>query len=192
MARVIQSLEDYETWKSSIEGSIVVKRFDRNGKEIDELIAAGREIRLLPEERRLNQEIAAEPGLDPFQNGFLVPMKLVETADDYDDLRGYPNHLTEEDMRSLLENRKALDALSEGISTISNPTTLVRFLAIADEPDVDASVRQVAIIKGRLAEVSAQTDYIEAAPVKTSDGRIVLQTNAPASPAPKNEGMGRR
>lgn len=192
MARVITNLQDFETWKSNIEGTIIVKRYDRKGDEKDERIASGQEIRLLPEERRLNQEIAAEPGQDPFQNGMLVPMKLVESADDYDDLRGHPNHLTEDDMRKLLANPKQIAKLEEGISSISNPTTLVRLLAIAEEPDVDASVKQVAAIKSRLAKVSAQNDYFEAQVGITSDGRTVLQTGAPASPAPKNSGMGRR
>lgn len=193
MARVITNVKDFETWKSNIEGTLFVKRFDRRGDEVDERVDAGREIRLLPEERRLNQEIAATASLDPFQNGMLVPLKLVETAEDYEDLRGYPNHLTEDDMRGLLADRKDLDGLREGIQTVSNPTTLVRFLAIAEEEDVDASMRQVAVLRERLAEVSAQGDYFEdTGTATTSDGREIVVSNAPVSPAPTNPGMGRR
>lgn len=193
MARVITNVKDFETWKSNIEGTLFVKRFDRRGDEVDERVDAGREIRLLPEERRLNQEIAATASLDPFQNGMLVPLKLVETAEDYEDLRGYPNHLTEDDMRGLLADRKDLDGLREGIQTVSNPTTLVRFLAIAEEEDVDASMRQVAVLRERLAEVSSQGDYFEdTGTATTSDGREIVISNAPVSPAPTNPGMGRR
>ncbi len=194
MARVITNLKDFETWRSSIEGTIFIKRYDRSGDEIDEMIGAGKEIRVLPEERRLNQEIAATPELDPFQNGMLVPLRLVESAEDYEELKGYPNHLTEDDMRGLLKNSKALAALETGIADISNPTTLVRFLAIAEEPTVDATVRQVAVIRARLEEVSNQTDYIETdvQRITTSDGREVMGTKAPKSPAPMNPGMGRR
>lgn len=186
MARVITNVKDFETWKSNLPGTLWIKRFDRSGNEIDERIDGGREVRVLPEERRLNQEIAATPELDPFQNGQLVPLKLVESAEDYDELRSYGNHLTEADMRALLKKPKAVAELVTAIESISNPTTLVRFLAISEEEEVDATVRQVKAIKDRLTAVQAQTDYFEneVATVQTSEGRDVKVTNAPIAALP--------
>lgn len=192
MARVITSTKDYEQWKSAIKGTIVLKRFDRKGDTINEVVAAGKSISLLPEERRLNQEIAAEPGLDPFQNGMLIPVKLLETADDYDDLQGNPNHLSESDMRALLANPKKLDVLEAAIAELENPTTLQRLRAIAEEPEVDATVRQLRIIDARIAGLGGNSTYIEVETLTTSDGREVLGTDAPESPAPRNTSVGRR
>lgn len=192
MARVITNIKDFETWKSAIAGVIVVKRFDRKGDILDEAIHSGKSIMLTPEERRLNQEIAAEPGLDPFQNGMLIPVKLLESADDYEDLKGNPNHLSEPEMRALLANPKAFDKLKGTLGSLSNPVTLQRLLAIAEEPDVDATVRQIRAINERIGEVGASDSYVEVETLTTSDGREVLATDAPESPSPSNASAGRR
>lgn len=192
MARVITNIKDFESWKSAIAGVIVIKRFDRKGDPIDEAVYSGKSVMLTPEERRLNQEIAAEPELDPFQNGMLIPVKLIESADDYEDLKGNPNHLSEPEMRALLANPKAIDKLKSTIGSLSNPVTLQRLLAIAEEPDVDVTVRQIKVIKERISEVGASDSYVEVETLTTSDGREILGTDAPESDSPRNPSAGRR
>lgn len=193
MARVITNVKDYEQWKSAIAGTVVLKRFDRKGDVINEVVASGKTISLLPEERRLNQEMAAEPSLDMFQNGMLVPVRLLESADDYEELQGNPNHLSETDMRKLLSDSKNLAALTTAIAKLSNPTTLQRLRAIAEEPEIDATVRQVRVIESRIAELGSEGTYVEVEQlITTSEGREVLGTKAPESPAPRNPSVGRR
>lgn len=194
MPRVITNIKDFETWKSAIDGMVVLKRFDRKGDLEDEIVRAHSQILLLPEERRLNQEMCVSADLDPFQNGMLSPVKLVEAADDYEDLQGNPNHLTEVDMRKLLANPKEIAGLEAAIAGVSNPTTLHRLLAIADDPEVDATVRQVTVINSRIRALAASSPaaYVEHEVISSSDGREVIGTNAPDSPAPRNPGMGRR
>jgi hypothetical protein len=192
--RVITSLKDFELWRSAIEGEIWIKQYDRRGDEISVRVPAGKEFRILPEERKINQELAAEPHLDPFQNGHLIPVQLVESAEDFEELQGNPNHLTENDMRGLLDDPKNLDALKSGLALVSNPTTLVRLLAIAEDRD-ETTLKQVKAIEDRLQQVQQQTDYEEVetvGAVTTSEGRDVVATKAPLSPAPFNPNMGRR
>lgn len=187
--RIVKELEATERWQSTIDGVIWIHKFDRNGKEIEEQVKGGGAIRLLPEERQMNQEMCAEASLDPFLNGHLIPLKLVDTADDYEELKGNPNHITEEDMRGLLKNPKAITALKDGVAKVSNPSTLQRLLAIANDPDSDATVKQVKVIEARLSEVRDLDAFTE---IEQIGGRDIARTTAPSSKAPRNPGMGRR
>lgn len=197
MARTIKSVKDFERWKSTVGGKTWIKGFDRRGDEISVCVPGGKEFNILPEERQLSQEYAAEAYLDPFQNGQLVPVKLVESASDYEDLKGNPNHLTEQDMQTYLEDPQGVEALKAAISQVKNPTTLVRLLAIAEDPTADYTVKQVAAIKDRLQEVQQQSDYEEIEALdygvaQTSDGRDVIVTKAPLNRTPPNPSAGRR
>ena len=190
MARKVTNVKDYEVWQSAIRGLIVLKRFDRKGDLINEKVAAGGKVMLLPEERLFNQELAASQEQDMFSNGMLIPLKLVESAEDYEELKGNPNHLTEDDMRVLLS--KKADELRAGISEVTNAVTLQRMLAIA-EADDDTTIKTVEVIKNRITEVTTGAAvYQEVETVATSDGRQVVQTSAPTSKAPRNPTMGRR
>lgn len=194
-ARGVVGVKEFETWRSTIEGEIWLKQWDRRGDEIATRVQAGKEIRILPEERKLNQDLTAEDYLDPFMNGMLVPVQLVETADDFEELQGNPNHLTENDMRGLLDDPKAIDALKAGLEPVTNSATLARLLAIAEDPETDATLRQVSAIRDRLQQLQQRTDYEEVetvGAVTSSEGKDVLGTKAPPSPAPFNPTMGRR
>lgn len=192
--RIITSLKDFELWRSTIEGEVWLKQYDRRGDEISVRVPGGKEFRILPEERKLNQEACAEPQLDPFQNGHLVPVQLVESAEDFEELQGNPNHLTEQDMQVLLDDPKNIDALKSGLELVSNPTTIMRLLTIAEGRD-ETTVKQMGVIRERLQQVQQQTDYEEVETmgvVTTSEGRDVIATKAPKSPAPFNPSSGRR
>lgn len=191
-ARIITSINDFETWNSSIDGVVWLKKFDRRGDIIEEQVKPHGKVILTPEERRYNQEMVAESSLDPFLNGMLIPIKLVESSDDYAELRGNPNHLTEDDMRGLLENPKDLAGLASNVAKVSNPTTLQRMIALAESEEVDATIRQVSVLRQRLADLSQEATYTEVEQITTPTGRDVVQTSAPQSPAPRNRSMGRR
>ncbi len=187
---------DYERWKSTIDGEVWIKQFDRRGEIISVRVQGGREFRVLPEERKMYQEDVLEVKNDPFQNGMLIPLQLVEGASDYEELKDNPNHITEGDMRSLLENPKALDALKAGVARVSNPTTLVRLLTIAEtDPELDTTLKQLQVIRARLQQVQQADEYEEVETIgvgQTSDGRDVVMTQAPLSPSPPNPEVGRR
>lgn len=192
--RIITSVNEFETWKSTIDGQIWVTQFDRRGDTIDTCITGGRELKILPEERKFNQERVADERNDPFMNGLLVPVKLVESAEDFEDLAGNPNHLTEKDMAVLLDDPTDLDGLVAGISKVKNPTTLLRLINIAEGRDA-TTLKQMAALQARLQTVSQQDDYeeVDQIPLTTSEGRTVVGTHASNdSPAPMNPNYGRR
>jgi hypothetical protein len=95
-------------------------------------------------------------------------------------------------MRGLLENPKDLAGLASAVAQVSNPTTIQRMIAIAESDEVDATMRQVRVLRERLAEISIDATYTEVEQIITPDGRDAVQTTAPLSPAPRNKGMGRR
>lgn len=151
MARVIENEDLYEAWKNESAGIVVIKRVARTGELTDELLTAGKVIHLTPSERRMNQETFADPGYDFFTNGTLSPVKLVETAEDVEQFKGNPNHLSEDEMRGFFKS-KAIKAFESRVEGITNPIALNKLLAIATEED--ATLRQVQVIKGRLEEVA--------------------------------------
>lgn len=150
--RIVEDESLFETWKNSTAGLLVLKKIDRLGNVVDELISGGKTVQVTPVERRLNQEQAATDGLDCFQNGILTPVKLIETAEDIDQLRGNPNHMSESEMASLFKTRN-LKTFEDRITAITNPIALERLVKIA-ETDDGATVRQVALLKERLDSIA--------------------------------------
>lgn len=189
--RVVTDVDSHELWKSAIPGTIYVKRFDRKGELIDEMVGPGKTIHLTPNERRLNQEMVAEIQYDVFTNGFMIPVRLIanDTEDTTDAFQVNANHLSEDDMKELLEDRRATKKLSDALDAVTNPMTLQRMIAVAG--DIDASVKQVEAIKARIVALSDGTSFIETETVAGPNGPIV-STSAPQVEAPANPGVGRR
>lgn len=188
------NVEDHEEWMSGIDGVIYIKKLDRRGDLSDVPIKPHGKIRLLPEERRLNQEMAAEESLDVFTNGHLIPTVLVETSEDFEQLKGNPNHLTATDMEDILSDPAALQ---EQIASVSNVGTLRRLLTIANGPDSEVRVKDVRAIEARLDEVMNPADDDDETTVVEIEqigggGKTALATRAPKSDAPANPGAGRR
>lgn len=153
MARIIEDSSLYETWKNVTAGTVVLRKIDRNGELIHEVITGGRTIHVTPTERRLNQEQCATDELDFFQNGILTPVRLIEGAEDVEKIRGNPNHMSEDDMAELFK-AKGLKAFQEKVESVSNPITLNRMVEIAKAEEVNATMRQVQILEARLADVT--------------------------------------
>lgn len=193
--RIVTEIDPKERWQSTIDGVIWVHTFDRNGRDVEVPIKGGGTIKLLPEEREMNQEYVAEASQDPFLNGYLVPLQLVESADDYESLKGNPNHLTEADMSRLLSNPTDIKSLAAAIAEVTNPATLQRFLYKANEED-DTTRRQIKTIEARLEVVlnpdtGDEPEYTEIESIG-APGHTAFATRAPKSEAPENPGMGRR
>lgn len=149
MPRIVEDSSKYESWKNATRSTVILKKIDRHGNIIDEVIRGGRSFSLTPDERRLNQEIAASDDLDMFQNGLLSPVKLIEGATDVETLKGNPNHISEEEMAELITANEQTKFV-ERVEAISNPVTLRRMLEIAESDEVDGTVKQARIITERL------------------------------------------
>lgn len=153
MARIIEDKSLYETWKNVTAGTVVLRKIDRNGELIHEVITGGRTFHVTPTERRLNQEQCASDELDSFQNGILTPLRLIEAAEDVEAIRDNPNHMSEDDMADLFKS-KGLKAFQDKVESVTNPIALTRMVEIAKAEEVNATVRQVQILEARLADIS--------------------------------------
>lgn len=170
MPRVLEDSSEYELWENATDSQVWLKRFGLQGQLVDEVVNGRKRVHLKPAERRINQTMAAEDNLDFFKNGMLMPVKLIETTEDVEELKSYPNHLSESEMKAFLNNKKAVKAFNDRVAQIDNPITLRKFIEVAESEEVDATTRQVRVLEARLDEVDPQ--YVsEVETVSGSEGR---------------------
>lgn len=140
-------MDGLELWKNPGQAQVVILRAAANGPR-HELISGGRTFTISPDDRRMNQNMAANEDLDIFSNGILQPVQLLEETEER--LLGNPNHMGEDDIRSFFKlHHKTYE---KRIADISNPVLLQRLLDVAKEQD--ATVRQVEMIQQRLDTVA--------------------------------------
>lgn len=146
-------MAETETWLNSGKGEIWIVRFDHSGKLKEVPVRAGRQIVLETRERQINQDRAALPSSDPFLNGDLVPVRLVDSAEDYAEIANNPNHISEDDMKALFK-LKAAD-FKERIGEITNSATINRILEIANDDSLKLNVTlaQMKALEARVQDV---------------------------------------
>lgn len=155
--------EGLEAWVNTIDGRIVLKTRDSQGGLTDTIVAGGKTVHISPADRRINQEQVATAELDPFQNGYLAPVRLIDGDKDTAKLSANPNVLSEDDMKALFG--KGFDAFNKRLKDITLPITLQRMLRMISQVP-NATVRQQEAIKDRLAALQP-TSHTE---VTTADG----------------------
>lgn len=153
-----------ETWTNPGGGLVYILTYDPAGKLRSTPVRAGKQVTLSIEERKINQDRAASENSDIFTNGSLIPVRLVETADDYAEIASNPNLIDEDDMRSLFKLKGA--AFKEKLAKISNESALDRILQIAeqadsDDSDIKVTMVQFKAIEKRINEVRGGTGYTE-------------------------------
>lgn len=144
--------ETTEIWTNQGNGSVWVWKTDRFGRMKDEIVKSGGKFNITSADRQSNQERAATPGQDLFQNGTLAPVRLLDTADDVKEIASNPNLISESEMVGLfaLHHTKFDARLAE----IENATVLKRIKALAENEETGATLRQVRRIEDRLDEVT--------------------------------------
>lgn len=144
---------DQEVWKNATKSQIVLLRHGGpGGAPRHEMITGDRTFSISPEERRMNQNMAANPDLDVFCNGMLQPVQLLEETEA--EMTENPNHIPEEQLPRLFRlHHRTFD---KRIQEISNPIVLQRLIDIG--PDQDATVRQIELIQTRLNQVNPPLD----------------------------------
>ena len=154
---------DKETWENIGKGDIFVLTFDHTGRLKSVPVRAGSKITMSIEERQLNQERAFSPDVDMFTNGRLSPIRLVDTADDYEEIANNPNHISESDMVDILKLKGK--AFNERIGEITNAVALERMFELASDESANVSMTQFRSLEKRLADVRG--DVTEIAEVET-------------------------
>lgn len=166
--------DEFETWKNATLGRVVLKKYNQRGELSDEMMPGGKVFHIKPAERRINQEMAALPELDMFQNGQLTPVRLIDTEEDAKEIASNPNLLSESEMRDLFKGH--WKTFESKVSEVSNLTTLERLLQVANE--VDAKVRQVEVIQARIAEINP-VEHVEINHAGAVDERTGLRPVTP-------------
>lgn len=152
-----------ETWETTSASQVVVNRYDKRGGEKGVVVGGqpGKRIQLTTEEREgLNEEMAADPGQDIFQNGMLRPVRGVpeDIVMRFETQTKVHGGLNVEELLGLLETKtgnefkNAVDALSEA--------TLRRLADLA--PEADATSSQMQAIEEALAKFKVQIRETEA------------------------------
>lgn len=149
------SPDELETWRNATRGSIVLRRFSESGHMIEVLLRGGQAVQLSPRERRINAEAAASAKLNPFANGTMQPIRLIESEHDTAELAASPNVMSESGVLELFgAHWKQFQAR---IEQVDNPLLLHRMLEVADSAQVNATLNQVKTIKARLAKLDGET-----------------------------------
>lgn len=143
-------MPDLETWENVTNSRFVIKKFGAKGDLLDEMLAGKKRFHLTTQERHINMEMAANDELDPFSNGNLAPVRLLETTDDAEQIASNPNLMSEDEMVGLLKGN--VNTLKKRVSEVRNPALLERLKDLAVENDV--TIGKVNAIDGRLHEVS--------------------------------------
>ena len=152
-----------ETWENIGKGDVFVLTFDHTGRLKSVPVRSGGKVTMSIEERQLNQERAFSSDVDMFSNGRLSPIRLVDTADDYEKIANNPNHISESDMNDILKLKGK--AFSERINEITNAVALERMFELASDETANVSMTQFRSLEKRLAEVRG--DVAEVAEVET-------------------------
>lgn len=145
----MESSKGQETWCNSSRGKVVIWKQDSRGDYKDHLISAEQKFVLSREDRIYNMDQAASVEQDNFSNGTLSPVRLLEGTEDAKEFASNPNLLSETDAKGLFKAH--WKTFESKIGAISNANTLHRLMEVAEE--VDASMKQVKIIKARLDEL---------------------------------------
>lgn len=160
--------DNQETWANIGKGDVFVLTFDHAGRLKSVPIRAGQKLTLTVKERQLNQERAFSSDVDMFSNGRLSPVRLVDSADDYEEIASNPNHLSESDMVDVLKLKGK--AFSERLDDITNVIALERMYELAGDESANVSMTQFRALEKRLAEVrgASAVDVAEVEVIKPS------------------------
>lgn len=142
-----------ETWQNVTAGRVVINRIDHRGELTKTTIVdPGKKFSLTTEERKMNQELAARADLDVFSNGFLQPVRILDSVDDAREIAANPNLMSEAEMRALMKPSVKTPDFAQKLATVTNSAALERLLALAEEEDATISKHEA--IRARLREAS--------------------------------------
>lgn len=148
-------MTEKEAWQNTSRGSVYVKKYGARGEETTVRVLGGQVVTLSPEERKLTT-MAIPPKnkhLNVFENGVLIPLQLVDSAEDYEEIASNPNLLGDSDIREAL--REKTPTLKKTLAEISNVNLVRRFQELAAEEEDKMTMPKIRAIEARLEELTA-------------------------------------
>jgi hypothetical protein len=142
-------MAEKETWRNPGAGPIYIQVDGPQGVR-SERVGPGSSINIETSDRKMNQAITAHPSKDFFTNGRLVPVRLIESAEDYEELSSNPNLIGDNEIKDLLGTRVGF---KKAIAEISNVAVLLRLKEFSESDD-DVTAAQIRALDARIEEVS--------------------------------------
>lgn len=121
-----------ETWENVSRGVVGYLESDPKGPPRGKLVRGGARFTISTEDRIMNQDLAMNDG-GVFQNGRLQPVRLIDTAEDYEEIAANPNFMSESDITDLL--KRPIKEVRARLDEVTSVTTvnLIAEIARADE-----------------------------------------------------------
>ena len=145
-----------ETWSNTTPSLVHLIKIGEYGKRETQLVYGERMFTLTPQERRINQSQCFDPKNDPFTNGTLKPVALLDDEPDTEALRSNPNVLDDDDIVALF--KLTGEAFNERLIVITNMTAVDRLIETAKQPATGASVGQLETLKRYKKLLSPEKD----------------------------------
>lgn len=163
---------EIETWEAN--GRIVLHKSNSSGVVTPTLINRGKKFTVTALERQQYADRCASEEQDPFKNGLLSPVRLIEGSEAERFYADHPNTMTEEGMKELFKAHPK--TFEKKVSEITSPFILHRMLELAKSEDEGATLRQSKLIEARVEEI-APKGFTE---IETNTGARASNSFTPA------------
>lgn len=127
--------EDLEIWENRNRSEFWVMKEDLSGQPQSVRVGPGKQIEISTYDRQRNQEQTIDPKFDWFTNGALSRVRLVDTADDKEDIEANPNTKSEKELRDLLS--LPANDLKKELANITSPLVLARLKEFIESDESD-------------------------------------------------------
>lgn len=168
-------METKEEWKNITSSRVGYLTLDKHDDPVRKQVRGGKLIEVTPRERVYNSDRAATPDLDIFNNGWLIPVRLLDDDDLSKEVASNPNLLSESDLRDLFKLQWR--AFEKRVNEIDNVMILRRLESLADNDDsINVTVKQNSVIQDRIADLTDDSQNLSGADL--DDGDIFARIKA--------------
>jgi len=127
--------EELEIWENRNRSEFWVMKEDLSGQVNAVRVAPGKQIEISTYDRQRNQEQTVDSRFDWFTNGALSRVRLLDTADDIEEIQANPNTKSEAELRALLSLNA--NELKKELAEITSPLVLARLKEFIESDDSD-------------------------------------------------------
>lgn len=129
--------EDLEIWENRNRSEIWVMKEDLSGLPVSTPVRPGGKLEISTYDRQRNQEACQASEFDWFTNGALSPVKLIDSAEDYEEIASNPNAKSEKEIRALLSLNA--NELKKELAQITSPLVVARLKEFIESDDADTA-----------------------------------------------------
>lgn len=138
--------EELEIWENRNRSEFWVMKEDMSGEVVPVRVGPGKQIEISTYDRQRNQEQTIDPKYDWFTNGALSRVKLIDTADDIEEIQANPNTKSEKELIELLN--LSANELKKELAKITSPLVLARLKEFI-ESDAADKIESLTVAKNK-------------------------------------------